>query len=625
MNNFIKFEKNTVQSSIPARFEIIADYFSDRQAVKSQNHALTYRELNHLANQLAHAILEQRSQGEEPIILLCDHDVFVMIGILGILKTGKAYVPLNPNTPLIKLTQILVHIEPSLIVTDNKNLSLAQQLSQDSKKILNINQIDTSYCQNNLGLDISPTTLFSIYYTSGSTGQPKGVMRDHRMMLHRTYLETNNYSVNANDCIAQLTSSAFSASTTRIFSALLNGGTLCLGNVVEGGLSWLSTWLIKEKITVLSLPVMLFQQWLETLTLEDKFPYIRYLKPGGEFYQKNVEKARKHLSDNCFLVQELSSTEISGATQFIIDNKREITGNIVPVGYALEDKEIFLLDEKREKIGFNEVGEIAVKSRYLALGYWRNPELTQQKFLPSPDGSDERIYLTGDLGRMQPDGCLEWLGRKDFMVKIRGYRVEPSEVEGELLAINGIEQAVVVAVQDSTGEQHLAAYIVPSKTEVPEIKTIRTWLKERLSSYLIPSKFIFLEYLPTNLNGKIDRSKLPPIDWHRPELSNPFVSPTTSLESEILAIWKSVLPLERIGINDNFIELGGNSIQAMQIMARVLDALGINLSPSILLESSTVAIMSTKILQYQAEMITDGELEAILAELEQDSDPIFVG
>ncbi|MEA5617989.1 phosphopantetheine-binding protein [Cronbergia sp. UHCC 0137] len=206
------------------------------------------------------------------------------------------------------------------------------------------------------------------------------------------------------------------------------------------------------------------------------------------------------------------------------------------------------------------------------------------------------------------------------MVKIRGYRVEPTEVEDELLLIDGITQAVVVAVPDSTGEQHLAAYIVPRKTATPEIKMIRAFLAEKLPSYMIPFKFIFLDHLPANLNGKIDRSKLPPINWHRRELDHPFVAPTTSLEAEILTIWKSVLPVEQIGINDNFIELGGNSIQAMQIVARVLNTLGINLSPSILLESSTVAIMSTKIVQHQAEMVTDVELESILAELEQDSD-----
>lgn len=617
MPDFMGFAKSEVEGSIPTRFEMIVNHFGDRQAVKSKKHALTYQQLNQSANQLAHAIVDKCGNGEEPIVLICDHDTSVIIGLLGILKAGKAYAPLDHNMPIARLNYVLADLEARLIVTDNKNLALAEQLASDAVMILNVDNIDASYAKENLNLAIAPTTLSSILYTSGSTGKPKGVMRDHRLILHRVYIDTNDFQINASDRIALVTSTAFASSTANTFNPLLNGGTLYLVNIIEAGLNWFTTWLVTEKITIARLPIILFQQWLETLTAADQFPDLRYLSPSGKFYKKEIEKARKHISNHCCLTQQFAATEVTLLTRLLINHDTEITSNTVSVGYAIEGQEVFLVDESRARIGFNEIGEIAVKSRYISLGYWHNPELTQQKFLPSPDGSDERIYFTGDLGRMQPDGCLEWIERKDFMVKIRGYRIEPSEIEGVLLEVEEIKQAAVVAVSDPTGEQHLAAYIVPIEGSTPRIKMIRTFLAEKLPSYLIPSKFMILASLPITLNSKLDRSKLPPIDWSRPELDISLIAPRNPLEVEILEIWQSVLQLDQIGVNDNFVELGGNSIQAMQIVARVLNNFHVTISPSILLQSSTVAMMATTITQAQSEIMTDQELEAMLAEIEQ--------
>ncbi|AFY74911.1 acyl-CoA synthetase (AMP-forming)/AMP-acid ligase II [Synechococcus sp. PCC 7502] len=617
IDTFIGFSKVEVEASIPERFEKIVNHYSDRQAVKGKNSILTYRELNQSVNQLAHAILDKRGRGEEPIILICDHDVAVIIGIMGILKTGKAYVSLNPDTPLTRLNYILKDLEAKLIITDKQNLTLVKQLAQHSVSIMNVDEMDQSYPQENLNIVIAPNSLCNIVYTSGSTGQPKGVMRDSRMILHRVYTDTNDLQIKASDRFTMLTSSAFTSSTSDIFNALLTGGTLCVGSILERGLNWLTQWLIDEKITILRLPVSLFQQWIETLTAKDQFPDLRYISPGGKFYKKDIEKIKRHISDRCYVVQKLASSETSLITRLVISSPTEIKGNNVPVGYAKEGKDVFLVDDSGKRLGFNQIGEITVKSRYISQGYWRNPELTNKKFLPTTDGSDERIYLTGDLGRMQPDGCLEWIQRKDFMLKIRGYRVEPSEIEGALLDIEGIRQAVVVGVSDLSGEIRLAAYIVPKQGFTPEIKLIRAALVEKLPSYMIPSKFVILETLPTTTNSKIDRSKLPPIDWSLPDVDNSFMPPRNSLETEILEIWESVLQLSRISINDNFIELGGSSIQAMQIVSRVLEKFYINLSPNLLLESATVAAMADKIIQYQIQLTSEIDIEKMLDEIEQ--------
>lgn len=613
----IGFSKVEVEASIPERFEKIVNHFGDRQAVRGKNNILTYKELNQAANQLARAILDKRGQGIEPIILICDHDVSVIIGLMGILKAGKAYVSLNSDTPVPRLNYILEDLEAKLIITDSQNLTLSKQLAEGSVSIMNVDDIDQNY--KNLNIAIAPNSLCTIAYTSGSIGQPKGVMRDHRMILHRVYIDTNDLQIEAGDRFTMLTSSAFTSSTSDIFNPLLNGGTLCLGSIVEQGLNWLTQWLIEEKITILCLPTILFQQWLETLTTKDRFPDLRYILPGGKFYKKDIEKITRHISDRCCVIQKLASSETSLITRLVISSPSEIEGSNVPVGYAVEGKDVFLVDDSGKRLGFNQIGEITVKSRYISQGYWRNPELTNKKFLPTTDGSDEHIYLTGDLGRMQPDGCLEWIQRKDLMIKIRGYRVEPSEIEGALLDIEGIRQTVVVGVSDLSGETCLAAYIVPKQGFIPKIKLIRAALADRLPNYMIPSRFMALEALPTTINSKVDRSRLPPLDWSFAELDNSFMPPTNSLETEVLEIWQSVLQITQIGIDDDFIELGGTSIQAMQIVARVFDTFHTNLSPNILLTSSTVAKMADMILESQitlTENINAAELEAILQEIE---------
>jgi len=271
-------------------------------------------------------------------------------------------------------------------------------------------------------------------------------------------------------------------------------------------------------------------------------------------------------------------------------------------------------------VGSGDIGEIAVKSCYLSPGYWRRPDLTELAFLPDPEGGSERIYRTGDLGRMLPDGLLQHLGRKDFQVKVRGYRVEISEIELILLDFPAVKEAVVVAREDRPGDQRLVAYLVQNQQSVPTVSGLRRFLNEKLPEYMIPSAFVLLDALPLTPNGKVNRLALPPPGNARPEMDNPFVAPGTPIEVELAKMWAEVLSLDEVGIHDNFFDLGGHSLLATQVISRVINTFKVELPIKSLFESPTVADMAVVITENMAKKVGDEELALMLAELESLSD-----
>jgi acyl carrier protein len=282
--------------------------------------------------------------------------------------------------------------------------------------------------------------------------------------------------------------------------------------------------------------------------------------------------------------------------------------------------EIVLLDDSGKEVGLDCVGEIAVKSRYLSPGYWRRPDLTRARFLPDPNGGNERIYLTGDLGRIRPDGCLEYIGRKDFQVKIRGFKIEVTEVETALLEHTNVRESTVLAKEGRFGDKQLVAYFVPSKKPGPSTSELRGLLKEKLPHYMIPSAFVMLDSLPLLPNGKIDRKAFPLPSSARPELGTSFVAPTTPVEEEVAKIWAEVLSLDQVGIQDNFFDLGGHSLLASQVISRVINTFNVELPIKSLFESPTAADMAVVITENMAKKAGDEELARMLAELESLSD-----
>ena len=379
----------------------------------------------------------------------------------------------------------------------------------------------------------------------------------------------------------------------------------------------LAKWLINEEITMYRSTATAFRHFIDSLTGDEEFPSLRAIKLGSETVNKrDIELYKKHFSLDCVLYIGLGTTETGTIAHYLVDHTTEIATSTVPVGYPAEDMEIWCIDDEKRQVDCQSVGEIAIKSRYLSTGYWQRPDLTQAAFLPDPSGGDERIYLTGDLGRMLPDGCLEHLGRKDFQLKVRGYRVELAEIEMALLNLDNIVEAVVVAQAGPPGEPQLVAYVSPASQPAPTVTALRRGLMEALPSYMIPSSFVILNTLPMLPNGKVDRRSLPAPGSGRPELENPFILPRTPVEEALAEIWIEVLGLDEVGIADNFLELGGDSLLASQVISRVIIAFRVNLPLRSLFDAPTVADMAVSITQSQAKGAKPEDIERLLAELE---------
>ena len=448
----------------------------------------------------------------------------LIAAIIGILKAGKTYVPLDRYYPQARLASILEDSQPTLIVTNNGNLSLARQLVPEAFPIINVDEIDSNSSDRDLNRLISPDSLAWIIYTSGSTGKPKGVMQTHRNVLHETMNYTNGAHICYEDRLVLVSSPAFGDAVRTTYAALLNGAGLYPLDIKKEGIAALANHLIQQEITVYRSVPSVFRQLASVLSEGKAVPKLRLIYLAGDSVSStDVELYKKHFPRNSILVNGLGSTESLTFRWYFIDKETPCTSNGVPVGYEVQDKPVLLLNDAGEEVGLECIGEIAVKSRYLSPGYWGRNDLTATAFLPDPQGREERIYRTGDLGYLRPDGCLEHRGRKDFQVKLRGHRIELTEIETALLALGNIREAVVLGRADPYDEKRLVAYMVPAGKTRPTVTTIRHALRKKLPDYMIPSGFVFLDALPLSPNGKVDRRALPDPGQSRPELDTPYV------------------------------------------------------------------------------------------------------
>ena len=616
-NDFKPFEKASVDTSIADRFEQQVHQYPNRMAIKTTYQQLTYAELNQAANRVAHAIVARRGSANEPIALLFAQDIAVMVAMLGVLKAGKFYVPLEPSHPQSRLTSLLEDSQAGLIVTNTRFLPLAQTLAHAALEVIDTDALDAGISPANLELSYSADCLACLLYTSGSTGKPKGLLQSHRSILHRVWSETTHLCIRPHDRAVMLNPFTFSASLRVIFSTLLNGAALYPFSIRDEGLSTLGGWLVQEGITLYYSTPTIFRYFTSFLKAEEKLPAIRMLHLASEATtRRDVDLYRQHLLPHCYLVHSLSSGETGALRVYFVDHHTPITDNVLPVGYAVADKEIVLLDESSAEVGYNQSGEIIVKSRYLSPGYWRQPELTRAAFQPDPMGSDARLYRTGDLGLLRPDGCMVHLGRKDFQVKIRGHRINTAEIETVLLDHPAVKDAVVVAHQPRADEQELAAYVVPAVHPAPTVSALQHFVQERLPAYMLPAAFILLDALPRTHTGKVDRPALLASDQVPLYQEQPFAAPRTPIEAALAAIWAEVLGQERLSIHDNFLALGGHSLRATQIASRVRETFRVEIPLVDLLQASTIAEMTLVVLQYQAEQMPTAELDRLLAEIE---------
>ncbi|MEI2579454.1 amino acid adenylation domain-containing protein [Scytonema sp. PRP1] len=582
-NPFITFDKQDIEQSIPARFQEQVRKYPDNIAVHTNNYHWTYSDLNYHANQVAQAILKQCTLKEERIALLFEHDAPMVAGILGVLQVGKTYVPLDPNYPSDRVVYILEDSQASAVLTNNKNLARAQELTKGFIPLINIDDISFTDSDNEVKLEISPDTIAYILYTSGSTGQPKGVIQNHRNVLHFIRNYTNNLHINERDRLTLLSSYSFDAAIVDIFSAILNGASLYPINIKEEGFKYLFEVLQQHHITIYHSTPTLYRHFIRSLVQDEKLNQIRLVVLGGEEVVKtDVDSYKEHFSEESIFVNCIGSTESSITMLYLLNQQTEITRNTVPVGYPVEETEIFLLNEAGEKTDI--YGEIAIRSAYVALSYWQKPNLTQVAFLPDPEFSSRRIYRTGDLGRLRPDGSLEFLGRKDFQVKIRGFRIELGEIEAAIAQHPSVRETVVIATEDVSGDKQLVAYIVAIQTLTTN--EIRHVLKQKLPEYMVPSSIVFLDSLPLTPNGKVNRRALP-----APSIStrsDRFVVPRNQLELQLVQIWSKILKVNQVGVQDNFFDLGGHSLLVPYLIAQIKEQFGKDLPLITLFQNPTI-------------------------------------
>ena len=590
---FMPFLREDIEQSIPARFEQIVRRCPDRLALKTSQHEWTYDGLNREANRLAHALLRLVGAGRAAVVILIEQSAPLIAAYLGAMKAGKIAVVLDPSQPSSRLAEFMEEIQPACVVTNADQFAQATELTGSTCPVVRTDQLAVDLSDTAPDIRIAPGDPAAIFYTSGSTGRPKGVIADHRTWVHNARNYANTFYISSEDRVTLL-SLGTSQAVKNICMALLNGAALFPFEVRQRGLDEFLALLEREKITITVMGASLFRSLADVLAKPEHLNRLRLIRLGSEPVQKSdLDLYKKHFPRHCLLVNGLASGETGTTRFYCMDHSSEISHNILPVGYPVEDKTISLLDDAGNEVEPGQVGEIVVKSEYLAPGYWRNPELTNAVFRAGETGT--HWYFTGDLGRMDEDGCLTCLGRKNARVKIRGYGVDLIEVEMAITNLGPVKEAVVMAHQNSAGYAYLVAYLVPVNLPGPSNNDLRQALSEKLPDYMIPTTFVVLSALPRTTSGKIDRQALPAPGHPYRDLSRPLTLPRNQTETTIAWIWSEVLGHETVDVHDHFYDLGGESLQGLRIMAKIRRTFRVNVDIQSLIDAPTVAEMALQV------------------------------
>jgi amino acid adenylation domain-containing protein len=587
---FVPFERAAIEQSIPRRFAQQVAAGPDRLAVKLRSASLTYAELDRRADLVARAILA-RGIRAEPVAVVVEQGLSLLPAILGTLKTGRIYVPLEVGLGRDRLRHLLRDSCASTALVTASAACLVRDAADPDLDLLDVDDLPSGAPAEAPEIEIAATAPAYIYYTTGSTGEPKGVVDSHRNVLHNVMRYTNGLGIGPGDRLTLLQSPGFSGAVSSMFCALLNGATSLPFDVRLAGGGELADYVDREGVTIYHSVPTIFRSFLRG---DRVFPGVRVVRLEGDRSARlDVELFRRHFAPGCVLANGLGATETGLVRRFLLGRETPFDGDLVPIGYPVEDMEVAVLDDDGKPAAPGEVGEISVRSEYLALGYWNRPDLTARAF--ETDARGRRAYRTGDLGRLRTDGCLEHLGRRDSRTKIRGITVSLAEVEAALARLPSIREAAVIAGTDAHHERRLLAYYVPAAGSEPTVSELRRHLAEELPPQMIPSRYRRLAALPLNQNLKVDRNALPAPTRARPALDQAYAPPEDPTQSELVRIWQELLEVEPVGIRDDFFDLGGDSLLATEMLAAIEEAIGVEASPSILLSGSTVEHVAARL------------------------------
>ncbi|AKE63592.1 Siderophore biosynthesis non-ribosomal peptide synthetase module [Microcystis aeruginosa NIES-2549] len=585
-------EWNQTQTSYPDHycihqlFEAWVEQTPDAIAVIDGEKSLTYEQLNQKANQLAYYLQNLGVKNEDLVGICIERSVLMIIGLLGILKAGAAYIPLDPNYPSERLAYMLEDSAVSVLLTQENLVHTLPNylgtifcLDQDGK-------ILDHHPQDNPLHPMTSENLAYVIYTSGSTGKPKGVLIQHQSLLNLVSWHQNAFNITTIDRVTQLAGIAFDASVWEIWPHLTAGA--CLAIVPQDLLTspnQLQEWLIAQKITVSFLPTPL----AETLIPLDWSPNcpLRLMLTGGDKLNDFPPTSIPFT-----LVNNYGPTENTVVTTSVKITPDLLTEKAPPIGRPISNTQVYILDQYQQPVPIGIPGELYIGGSGLAKGYLNRPELTDSKFIANPLSQklSDRLYKTGDLVRYGNDGQIEFIGRIDDQVKIRGFRIELGEIETILNQHPQVKEAIIIAREDQPGVKRLCAYVIGSQNLT--VSQLRLFLQEKLPQYMVPAFFVLLDAFPLTPNGKIDRRALPKPALELEDEAAINLSPGTGTERILAAIWQRVLGLKTISINDNFFELGGDSILAIQIIAQANQA-GLQITPKQLFSHQTIAQLAT--------------------------------
>ena len=576
------------EKSVVQLFEEVAAAHPHRTALIFKDRQLTYSELNAQANRLAHRLKGMKVSTETPVGCCVERSPEYIIAVLAILKAGGAYVPLDPAYPKERLDFLLEDTRTPLIITQKRLASTV--LSARNVRLIVIDESEPASPSGddaNLTPPPGPTNLAYVMYTSGSTGRPKGVMVEHRAIV-RLVRDTNYCRFSADEVFLQFAPLAFDASTFEIWGPLLNGGRLVIAPPQASSLEDVGRMIRENGITTLWLTAGLFHLMVDQ-RVDDLQPLRQLLAGGDVLSPEHVRRFLKNVP-NCSLINGYGPTENTTFTCCHVMHSGDPIPDSVPIGRPVSNTQVYILDEQVRPVSPGIAGELYAGGDGLARGYLNDPETTSASFVKNPfaDNHSDRLYRTGDLARWRKDGVVEFLGRVDTQVKILGYRIEPSEIEAVLGKHHGVAQICVVAQNGGNASKYLVAFFVPSEYSPASCQQLRDFAVTRLPLYMVPAQFVSLSSLPLSPNGKVDRAALTQMHQGTNARSNEIEAPETHLERALTELWSRVLRVPSVGLDDNFFDLGGDSLQLVAVHSHLQKTLRIEIPVTDLFEFTTI-------------------------------------
>ncbi|HET8840619.1 MAG TPA: amino acid adenylation domain-containing protein, partial [Ktedonobacteraceae bacterium] len=551
-------------------------------ALAFEKETLTYAQLNEQANQLA-GVLQSLGVGVEQCVGLCiERSVPMIVGLLAILKVGATCVPLDPADPQERLAVLVDETGINVLLTRK----LYQTVLPVTTRLLFLDEPlpELSTTRPFVSVQVPAESLAYVLFTSGSTGKPKGTGITHRNII-RLVTSENVVSFDKDDSVLQFVTLTFDVAAFEIWGALLNGARLVIFPPQQQSLNDIGAFIEQQKITTLWLTAGLFHQVVESQL--SHFQGVRQLIAGGDVLSiSHVRQAIQSLPD-CKIVNGYGPTENGVLTCMALLTEQSDLSRSVPIGRPVAQTRVYILDHLMQPVPVGVVGELCLGGEGLARGYYKNAELTNERFLPHPfdTNPEARLYKTGDLARYKSDGTIEFVGRNDFQVKIRGFRVEPGEVEAVLLQHPAVKQALVLPLSDPQGDRRLVAYVVAQQQIELSRKVLRQYLETKVPGYLVPAIIVIIEAFPLTSAGKIDRAALPEPNTDSGE---GFIAPRSMTEIQIARMFSDLLGVYPVGVRDNFFELGGHSLSAVRLMGRLKKQFNQDIPPAAFFQEATV-------------------------------------